>query len=631
VTARTGDPNAPLEIGASCDVYTYGIFECDETGTKILRCESGHWVLQSDCAEDGRVCRENDQTTSCGELADDTEADDEGESEGENDADQKDEDVSDGDSTDTVKPDTDTVPDKTIAPGKDCSWLLEQLGESEAYACYGEQALYCGEWEGSRWRTWGDDCADDGMYCHVSVDYGDVYCASYPADTDPFADVDWMQSDTESESQPDAQDGADVDDAGVSDEDIFIDIPATEQWGTAAEDAAFSLVVDGGGNIFVTGRSAGPLDGNANAGYEDVFLTKWSNDGTKVWTRQWGSSSTDVGLSIAADASGNIFVTGLTSGSLDGNTNSGGTCTEGGSTVQCPDVFLTKWNGDGTKAWTKQWGTTAGDYGRGVASDADGNIYVTGYTGGSLDGNVSSGGSDIFLTKWNNDGIKAWTRQWGSSLSDYGFSVAVAPNGDVVVTGSTTGTFPGCVKVGASDLILTRWNGDGTNASTRQWGTTGNDYGRSVKVAAAGDIYLTGGTSGAFEGNTSAGDEDVFLVRLNTDGSPAWTRQWGTSAKDLSSSCAIDTNGAVFVVGYTQGQLDGGPSAGIEDAFLTKWAGDGTKAWTRQWGTSSKDYGTSVAAIEEGTILVTGYTEGALGDTANAGGFDIFLSIIEDQ
>ena len=95
------------------------------------------------------------------------------------------------------------------------------------------------------------------------------------------------------------------------------------------------------------------------------------------------------------DSSGNIYVTGTTSGGLDGNTNSGGS-----------DIFLVKYNSSGTKQWTKQLGTSSVDKGRGVTTDSSVNIYVTGDTVGDLDGNTNSGSVDIFLVKYNSDGVK---------------------------------------------------------------------------------------------------------------------------------------------------------------------------------------------------------------------------------
>ena len=149
------------------------------------------------------------------------------------------------------------------------------------------------------------------------------------------------------------------------------------------------MAVDSTGNIFVAGSTDGRLDGNTNAGSWDIFLTKWNSDGTKAWTRQWGTSSRDYGNSVVIDNSGNIFVVGATGGHLDGNISAGDM-----------DIFVTKWNLDGTKAWSKQWGTDGSDYGNSVAIDDSGNMFITGYSSGDFDGNTNAGFTDIFLTKW---------------------------------------------------------------------------------------------------------------------------------------------------------------------------------------------------------------------------------------
>ena len=391
----------------------------------------------------------------------------------------------------------------------------------------------------------------------------------------------------------------------------------TRQWGTANSDYGSSVAVDASGAIYVTGRTDGALDGNTSAGFEDIFLTKWNTDGTKGWTKQWGTVNYDEGYSVAVDASGAIYVTGYTNGALDGNTRAGE-----------HDIFLTKWNADGTRVWTKQWGTVNNDEGYSVAVDAFGAIYVTGGTYGALDGNTSSGGLDIFLTKWNTDGTKVWTKQWGTATYDYGISVAVDASGAIYVAGYTLGELDGNASAGWSDIFLTKWNVDGTKVWTKQWGTVNSDYGYSVAVDAFGAIYVTGWTYGALDGNTSAGERDIFLTKWRADGTKVWTKQWGTASIDYGYSVAVDASGAIYVTGWTTGALDGNTSTGGSDIFLTKWKADGTKAWTKQWGTAKDEGGSSVAVDASGAIYVTGITGGALDGNTSAGNDDIFLSII---
>ena len=123
--------------------------------------------------------------------------------------------------------------------------------------------------------------------------------------------------------------------------------------------------------------------------------TTTDNTTTSTWSKQLGTSSCDEGRGVTTDSSGNIYVTGWTNGGLDGNTNSGET-----------DIFLVKYNSSGTKQWTKQLGTSDWDLGNGVTTDSSDNIYVTGDTTGGLDGNTSSGGSDIIIVKYDSSGTK---------------------------------------------------------------------------------------------------------------------------------------------------------------------------------------------------------------------------------
>jgi len=171
----------------------------------------------------------------------------------------------------------------------------------------------------------------------------------------------------------------------------------TKQLGTSSDDRVNGVTTDSSGNIYVTGYTRGGLDGNTNSGSSDIFIVKFNSSGTKQWTQQLGTSSMDFGSGVTTDSSGNIYVTGVTWGNLDGNTNSGRN-----------DIFLVKYNSSGIKQWTKQLGSSHHDEGRGVTTDSSGNIYVTGRTYGDLDGNINinSGLPDIFLVKYNSSGTK---------------------------------------------------------------------------------------------------------------------------------------------------------------------------------------------------------------------------------
>jgi hypothetical protein len=344
----------------------------------------------------------------------------------------------------------------------------------------------------------------------------------------------------------------------------------TKQLGTSSNEWGNGVTTDSSGNIYVTGYTGGGLDGNTNSGKEDIFLIKYNSSGTKQWTQQLGTTLWDDGRGVTTDSSGNIFVTGKTEGGLDGNTS-------GDVFPGSGDIFLVKYDSSGTKQWTQQLGTTSSDYGFGVTTDSSGNIYVTGFTYGDLDGNTSSGSGDIFLVKYDSSGTKQWTKQLGTSSLDVGIDVTIDSSGNIYVTGFTGGGLDGNTSSGKEDIILVKYNSSGTKQWTKQLGTSSLDEGNDITIDSSGNIYVTGYTGGGLDGNTSSGKNDIFLIKYNSSGTKQWTKQLGTSTFEEGSGVTTDPSGNIYVTGGTLGGLDGNTSSGSGDIFLVKYNSSGTQ------------------------------------------------------
>jgi len=244
---------------------------------------------------------------------------------------------------------------------------------------------------------------------------------------------------------------------------IAIALGSTETYQLATHDFANGVVTDSSGNVYVTGGTKGGLDGNTSAGNTDLFVLKYNSSGTKQWTKQLGSSGRDSANAIAIDSSGNLYVAGITYGGLDWNTNSGAN-----------DLFVVKYNSSGTKQWTEQLGTPSSDAANAVATDSSGNVYVAGVTYGVL-GDKNRGNSDLFVVKYNSSGTKQWTKQLGTSSTDLANGVATDPSGNVYVTGGTYGGLDGNTNAGNSDLFVVKYNSSGTKQWTKQLGTSSED------------------------------------------------------------------------------------------------------------------------------------------------------------
>ena len=337
--------------------------------------------------------------------------------------------------------------------------------------------------------------------------------------------------------------------------------------------------------------------------------------GVLRWTRQFGTAFNDLASAIAVGADGRVYVAGQTFGALEG-ANAGGL-----------DAFVRAYDADGALRWTRQFGTSALDLASGVAVDPMGRVYVAGITSGALEG-VNAGGQDAFVRSYDADGVLRWTRQFGTSSSEFFSCVAVDTAGRVYVSGSTPDALEG-PSFGQSDAFLRSFDADGAVRWTRQFGTTLTDVASCVAVDAEGHPYVVGYTNGAFPGEVSSGGSDAFVRSFDADGNVRWTRQFGSPSNDQAAGVAVDGAGRVVVVGYADGVLEGA-SAGSRDAFVRSYDADGVVRWTRQFGSSASDQARAVAIDVSGAVAVVGSTEGSIGGP-NAGDADAFVRTFDAE
>jgi hypothetical protein len=396
-------------------------------------------------------------------------------------------------------------------------------------------------------------------------------------------------------------------------------------------DGASAIARDSSGNLYVVGQVGGPLtdesESAASAGLDDGFVRKYGAAGNLIWSRQFGTSQTDIARAVAADDSG-IYVAGETSGSLYASI--GGV----------RDAFLVKYSPAGTVSWTRQFGTAGSDVARGVAVDSTG-VYVVGDTGGALVAGGHKGGQDAFIRKYDPAGAILWTDQVASDQNVNDAANAVAICGEAIcVVGRAGGSLPEQTSAGLNDVFVRFYTRTGTIAWTREFGTAADDQG--LAVAADGEfLYVAGQTSGSLQGSNK-GQADGFVRRYDFFGSPGWTSQFGTKQNDFILAAAVGDD-AVYVGGTTRGTnnpasipedwlsdpaLTGTTRGTFGDAFLRKMAKDtGAAAWTHQFGGRDGTEQVSGIATDGPFVHAVGLVGGfgLAGEPEQDGSFNAFL------
>ena len=398
----------------------------------------------------------------------------------------------------------------------------------------------------------------------------------------------------------------------------------TKQLG-AADQITFgnALATDSGGNVYVAGSTKGGLDGNTLTGTYDFYLSKYSSSGVRLYTKQLGVAGRDtVATAVATDANDNVYVAGYTTGGLYGNTMQQDSTHE---------VFISKYDSNGVKQFTLQLGV-AGEkkVGIAVAIDAIGNIFVAGYTTGALDGYTMTGTVDSFFSKYNSEGVKQFTRLLGvAGKETRGYGVATDASGNVFVAGYTEGALDGNALTGTRDFFVAKYDPSGVKQFTRQLGAVGAvTVGTAVTTDDKGDVFVVGYTEGSLDGNTLTGTRDFFVAKYDPSGVKQFTRQLGAvGAVTVGNEVATDLVGDVFVAGSTTGGLDGNARTGIHDVFVTKYTPNGVKLFTRQLGVAGREtYGNGVATDPIGDVFVAGSTSGGLDVNLQTGVYDFFVT-----
>ena len=446
------------------------------------------------------------------------------------------------------------------------------------------------------------------------------------------------------------------------------------QWTTriagTSSDSGTDMYVDSSGNIYVTGifsgtatifnvgggsfKSLTAIGGGTN---QDAIVVKYNSSGIAQWAARMGNATagTDNANGVTVDFNGNVYVTGIFTGSVGMyNANDVLFGTINGS-VDATAAFIVKYNSLGTVVWGISIGGSGADVGNAVTVDALGNLYTTGsYSLAtstiifSAEDIVSSlpnaGGNDAFIAKYTTSGNFQWATRVAGTTADDAYSVASDSDGNVyglvAYTGtaslfnadsSSFGSFTNASTT-AANIAIIKYNSSGVIQWAAQVLTaTGADIGYGITVSPVGNIYVTGsltGTATVFNANgtsfgtiSNSGGTDMFVVAYNTSGTALWTARIGAISADIGYGITLDDNENVYVTGQHTGNatffntsnssvftLSGSSS----ELFLAKYNSSGTLQWATRVGSTSGDIGYSVSTSSNGDVYVVGSTTGSV-------------------
>lgn len=397
------------------------------------------------------------------------------------------------------------------------------------------------------------------------------------------------------------------------------------QFGGALEEQVMGSVVDSSGNVYVVGETEDELaGGGSNFGFMDAFVRKYDSSMVLQGTLQFGTGDRDVARSIAIDSTGSIYVVGRTYGQnwrfSDGYSSSS---SNPGANA---DMFVLKLTSSLSRVAFIQFGLGLNDVEAwSIVAGADGSIYVAGDSDGVL-GDSSFGTQDGFVMKYDSSLNNLVTKQFGTDGYDEVRGAAVDGAGNVYVTGSTTGMFSGASSGDSYDLYVAKFNSSLAQLGVAQRSNTTdtNVFSQSVAVDGSGNIYVVGYTQGDLQAGSGIGGYDAFIMKFTSALVYQTVNQFGTTAEDRALSVVVRSSGEVLIAGYTFGLL-GASRVGNLDSYLVSFDSSLVRQSTVQFGSSLGDYGLTLAVDGSGNTYVSGKTNGILGDS-NSGGYDCFIA-----
>jgi PKD repeat protein len=297
--------------------------------------------------------------------------------------------------------------------------------------------------------------------------------------------------------------------------------------GGTSDQSCHGIAGDSVGNFYVTGgfvgtSSFGPYS-LTSVGYGDIYVAKLSPEGDWLWARRGGGTNSDACFCVTVDNSSNVYL----GGSFYETATFGATPSL--TAVGSMDVFVAKLDTNGNWLWAKRGGGSSYEDSIGIATDADANVYLTGYFNGNASTTfgsttlTGSGGNDIFVAKLNSTGNWLWAIKMGGTDADYTQDIVVDNSSTIHLAGKFSSPSIACgpfllTNSGASDLFYAQLDSSGNCLQALRGGGNNYDSAYGIDLGPNSTAYICGNFMGtALIGTTSltsAGNSDIYIAKL---------------------------------------------------------------------------------------------------------------------
>jgi gliding motility-associated-like protein len=407
-----------------------------------------------------------------------------------------------------------------------------------------------------------------------------------------------------------------------------------------------SVAADNSGNAYVTGNFTdelviGTITLNSN-GAGDIYVIKFGPTGTPVWGKSFGGADDEGVNDIEVDGSGNVYIVGSYSETVDFDPGSGVLDL---TAIDQTDGYILKLDTNGALVWAGSVGGNSSDYATGVAIDASGNVFITGSFVAQIDIDPTSGVSllteasggdsgEAFFAKLNPGGSLNWASMTDGDQVVSGAQATLDTNGTPIFAGTFYGTVD--VDPGAGVRNLTAHDPVGSIFLVKLDDETGDliwgnnfggeeDFNKVYGIAtdAQDRVYVTGTFGGTADFDptsddaflTSVGLSDIFVARFASFGNLDWAYRFGSTNYDEALSVAVDNSDNVYLTGSFYETIDFDPKAGVvnktsrsdADVFILKLDGSANYQWVGTLGDTDDDEGYSIATDDSGHVYTVGF------------------------